>query len=157
MKKPFIYQWWIVLAFVVGASASTGFAQSSRHDAGDFNAPAPDFAYESAFSDYQAFEEQSPAAWRRINEEVGGAMHGAATSDAHAVVQSINRAENKVKLKHGPIPKLDMPGMTMVFRVVDAKLLDQVKEGDEVGVTVEKTGVGYVVTGFQKEKSHENK
>ncbi|HVK55726.1 MAG TPA: copper-binding protein [Burkholderiales bacterium] len=157
MKKLFIYQWRIVLALVVGASASMGFAQSSRHGPVDSNAPAPDFAYESAFSDYQAFGEQAPADWKQINEEVGGAMHGAASSDTHAVVQSINRAENKVKLKHGPIPKLDMPGMTMVFRVVDAKLLDQVKEGDEVGVTVEKAGGGYVVTGFQKEKFHENK
>jgi Cu(I)/Ag(I) efflux system periplasmic protein CusF len=162
MKKPFIHRWRIVLALAVGASASTGFAQSGRLDPVDSNAPAPDIAYESAFTDYQAYEEQAPAVWKRINEEVGGASAGgarqdAASSDMHAVVQAINREESKVKLKHGPIPKLDMPAMTMVFRVLDSKLLDQVKEGDEVGVTVTKTDGAYIVTGFQKEKTHEGK
>lgn len=71
-------------------------------------------------------------------------------SDTRARVESINRADGKVKLKHGPIPKLDMPAMTMVFRVADAALLDQVTEGEEVGVTVEKIGSAYVVTGVQR-------
>ena len=71
-------------------------------------------------------------------------------SDTKGVVKSINRADGKLTLKHGPIPKLDMPGMTMVFRVNDPKLLDQVKEGDEIGVTVDRTGGALVITGIQK-------
>ena len=43
-----------------------------------------------------------------------------------------------------------MPGMTMVFRVKDPALLDQVKEGEEVGVTIEMEGSKFFVTGFQK-------
>jgi len=74
-----------------------------------------------------------------------------AGSDATGVVQSINAAERKVKVKHGPIAKLDMPGMTMVFRVSDPKLLDQVREGEQVGFTVERGAAGgFVITGFQK-------
>lgn len=71
-------------------------------------------------------------------------------SDTHGTIESINKAEGKVKLKHGPIPKFDMPGMTMVFRVQDPKLLDQVKVGDKVGVTMQMTGSAIVITGFQK-------
>ena len=71
-------------------------------------------------------------------------------SDTHGRIEAINLAEGKVKLKHGPIPKFDMPGMTMVFRVQDPKLLKQIKVGDEVGVTMEQSGGAIVITGFQK-------
>lgn len=71
-------------------------------------------------------------------------------SDTKGVVKAINRADGKLTLKHGPIPKLDMPGMTMVFRVNDPKLLDQIKEGDEIGVTVDRTGGALTITGIQK-------
>ena len=74
----------------------------------------------------------------------------ATISDTRGRIESINASDGKVKLKHGPIPKFDMPGMTMVFRVQDPKLLTQIKVGDEVGVTVDKTGSGFVITGFQK-------
>lgn len=74
----------------------------------------------------------------------------AVESDTRGTIESINKAEGKVKLKHGPIPKFDMPGMTMVFRVQDPKLLDQVKVGDQVGVTMQMTGSAIVITGFQK-------
>ena len=71
-------------------------------------------------------------------------------SDMRAVIRSINVAQGKVKLKHGPIERLGMPGMTMVFRVKDPAILEQVKEGDEVGVTVKVEGSRFFVTGFQK-------
>lgn len=71
-------------------------------------------------------------------------------SDTRARIESINKADAKIKLKHGPIPKLDMPAMTMVFRVADAALLEQVTEGEEVGVTIEKIGSAYVITGIQR-------
>jgi Cu/Ag efflux protein CusF len=71
-------------------------------------------------------------------------------SDTRARVESINKADGKIKLRHGPIPKLEMPAMTMVFRVADAALLEQVTEGEEVGVTIEKIGSAYIVTGIQR-------
>jgi Cu(I)/Ag(I) efflux system protein CusF len=74
----------------------------------------------------------------------------AAGSDTQGRIEAINPAEGKVKLKHGPIPKFDMPGMTMLFRVQDPKLLTQIKVGDEVGVTMEQSGGAIVITGFQK-------
>ncbi|MDP1682994.1 MAG: copper-binding protein [Burkholderiales bacterium] len=74
----------------------------------------------------------------------------ATASDTRGRIESINPSDGKVKLKHGPIPKFDMPGMTMVFRVQNPKLLTQIKVGDEVGVTLDKSGGSLVITGFQK-------
>ena len=40
-------------------------------------------------------------------------------------------------LKHGDIPNLAMPAMTMGFDVADRKMLTQVKTGDKVRFHVE--------------------
>lgn len=40
------------------------------------------------------------------------------------VVRKVDRGARKVTLRHGPIPNLDMPEMTMVFGVSDPKMLD---------------------------------
>ena len=42
-----------------------------------------------------------------------------------------------------------MPGMTMKFRVAEPSLLNTVKEGEELGFTVEQQGSAFVITGFQ--------
>lgn len=55
-------------------------------------------------------------------------------------VRKIDKAQGKVTLKHGPIVNLDMPAMTMVFRVADPKLLDGVKVGDKVRFAAQKQG-----------------
>lgn len=53
-------------------------------------------------------------------------------------VRKIDKEAGKITLKHGPIPNLDMPGMTMVFRVKDPAMLDSVKAGDKVRFSAEK-------------------
>lgn len=72
-----------------------------------------------------------------------------AGSDSRGTVKAIYADRGKVKLKHGPIDKLEMPGMTMVFRVKDPALLNEIKKGEEVGFTVEMQGNAFVITGFQ--------
>jgi Cu(I)/Ag(I) efflux system protein CusF len=47
-------------------------------------------------------------------------------------VRKVDRAAGKLTLRHSPIASLDMPAMTMVFRVADPKMLESVKEGDKV-------------------------
>ncbi|MDP3611728.1 MAG: copper-binding protein, partial [Rubrivivax sp.] len=47
---------------------------------------------------------------------------------------------------------LDMPGMTMVFQVKDAALLDKVKAGDKVVFTAEKADGAIVVTAIEAAK-----
>ena len=66
------------------------------------------------------------------------------------VVQGIDRANGKVKLTHDPIEALGWPKMTMFFRLKDGTLADQLKEGDKVEFSLEKSATGYVISGFQK-------
>ncbi len=51
---------------------------------------------------------------------------------ASGEVRRIDKAQNKITLRHGEIKSLDMPPMSMVFQVRDAALLDSVKVGDKV-------------------------
>lgn len=59
-----------------------------------------------------------------------------ATSDkapmADGEVKKVDKDGGKVTIKHGEIRNLDMPGMTMVFRVKEAAMLDQLKAGDKI-------------------------
>ncbi len=67
-------------------------------------------------------------------------------------VKKIDKEAQKITLKHGPIKNLDMPGMTMVFKVVDPSLLDKVKAGDQVKFTAEHQGSAMVVTAIETAK-----
>ena len=60
-------------------------------------------------------------------------------------VRKIDRAQGKLTLKHGEIKNLDMPAMTMAFRVADAKMLDGLAEGAKVRFDVEKRNGQYTV------------
>ena len=71
---------------------------------------------------------------------------------ADAEVRKVDRDAKKVTLKHGPIKNLDMPGMTMVFQVRDATLLDNLAAGDKIKFTAEQQQGAYVVTGVEKAK-----
>ena len=74
----------------------------------------------------------------------------AVAQDAEGEVRKIDKAQSKITLKHGEIKNQEMPPMTMVFRVKDAKLLNGVAEGDKVKFAVEKVDGGYVVTRIVK-------
>jgi Cu(I)/Ag(I) efflux system protein CusF len=51
---------------------------------------------------------------------------------AEGEVRKIDKGAKKITLKHGPIPSIDMPAMTMVFPVKDPALLDKAKPGQKV-------------------------
>ena len=61
-------------------------------------------------------------------------------------VRKVDKEQRKMTVKHGEIRNLDMPAMTMVFRVKDATLLDKVKEGDKVRFTAEKIEGNITIT-----------
>lgn len=61
-------------------------------------------------------------------------------------IRKIDKAAKKVTLKHGPITNLDMPGMTMVFQVPDAAMLEPFKPGDKVRFHAQTAGGVYSVT-----------
>lgn len=79
-----------------------------------------------------------------------GNMQGQAKSDVQALapgeVKKVDKEAGKVTIKHGPLTNLDMPGMTMVFRVKDASMLDQVKAGDKINFMAEKVDGALAVT-----------
>jgi Cu(I)/Ag(I) efflux system periplasmic protein CusF len=71
---------------------------------------------------------------------------------ADGEVMKVDKAAGKLTLRHGPIPSLDMPKMTMVFRVKDPAMLDQVKAGDRVRFAADKIGGQYTVVGIEPAK-----
>jgi len=54
------------------------------------------------------------------------------TYAAQGEVMAVDAAAGKLKLKHGTVPELKWPGMTMDFPVADKALLNGVKAGDKV-------------------------
>jgi Cu(I)/Ag(I) efflux system protein CusF len=63
-----------------------------------------------------------------------------------AEVKKVDTAQKKITLKHGDIGNLNMPGMTMVFNVKNAQLLQGVQAGDHVQFTATQEGDRYFVT-----------
>jgi len=72
-----------------------------------------------------------------------------ASAMSEGVVRKIDAANGKITLKHGPITNLDMPAMTMVFRVQPPGLLNAVKVGDKVTFHAEDINGALTVTAIQ--------
>lgn len=72
--------------------------------------------------------------------------HPGAGAFADGEVRKVDKDARKITLKHGPLQSLDMPAMTMVFRVKDAAMLEQLKPGDKVQFTAEQQGGALTVT-----------
>lgn len=66
-----------------------------------------------------------------------------------AQIRRIDAAAGKITLKHGEIPNLEMPPMTMVFQIRDAALLTGLTVGAQVRFLAEKIGGAYVVTAIE--------
>jgi len=67
-------------------------------------------------------------------------------------IKRINKGSKKITIKHGEIKNLDMPPMTMVFRVADDAMLDAVKKGDQVMFHVEDKDGAMVITEIKSVK-----
>lgn len=76
----------------------------------------------------------------------------AAGAFSEGEVRKLDKDAKKITIKHGPLQNLDMPAMTMVFRVNDAAMLDQVKIGDKVKFVAEKVGGALTVTRIEPAK-----
>lgn len=97
----------------------------------------------------------------------GHGAHGAAAGHAHAhagqhaavavqmvdgEIKKVDKEAGKVTIRHGEIKNLGMPAMTMVFRVKDNAMLDQVKAGDKVKFVAEKVNGAFTVVQLQNVK-----
>jgi Cu(I)/Ag(I) efflux system periplasmic protein CusF len=67
-------------------------------------------------------------------------------------VTKVDEGAGKLTIKHGPIKKFDMEGMTMVFRVGDPAMLKTVKPGDKVQFEPDKVNGQMTVVKLQKAK-----
>jgi Cu(I)/Ag(I) efflux system protein CusF len=78
------------------------------------------------------------------------AAKSAAPADfADGEVRKVDKEAGKVTIKHGPLANLDMPPMTMVFRVKDPTMLDRMKTGDTIKFKADKLDGNYTVTELQ--------
>ncbi|HUD34137.1 MAG TPA: copper-binding protein [Variovorax sp.] len=76
----------------------------------------------------------------------GGATASPDADDlADGEVRKIDRETGRLTLRHGPLRNLDMPGMTMVFDVVDAAVLDRLRPGEKVRFQAGKVDGRFVV------------
>lgn len=66
-----------------------------------------------------------------------------------AEVRRVDAARQRVTLRHGPIPALDMGPMTMVFAVADPAWLGTLQAGDRVQVKISLRGSTYTVTALR--------
>jgi len=82
------------------------------------------------------------------NAHHSGAVQVAQASGplVEAEVRKVDTDAKKITLRHGPIPNLEMPAMTMVFQVKDPAMLDKAKTGDKVKFSAEKIGGAYTIT-----------
>jgi len=69
---------------------------------------------------------------------------------ANGEVTKLDKANARITLKHGEIKSLDMPPMTMAYRVRSPQLLEGVAVGDRVRFTAERIDGHYTVTALSK-------
>ena len=83
--------------------------------------------------------------------------HDSSASQAPAAmtlgeVRKIDATQGKITLRHGPIPHLNMPAMTMVFPVANPQWLDGLQTGDSVEFRLEKPNGAYQITALRPAK-----
>ena len=89
---------------------------------------------------------QQPAAAAPATQSASAA---AAADFASGEVRKVYPDAGQILLKHGEIKSLDMPPMSMVFKVKDKTLLDRVKVGDKVRFKAAQIAGEYTVTELQ--------
>ena len=93
------------------------------------------------------------------DSHAGHGSHGAAHA-GHAApataeltdgeVKKIDKEAGKITLRHGEIKNLNMAAMTMVLRVKDAAMLDQVKVGDKVRFAADRVNGAVTIVQMQR-------
>ena len=78
------------------------------------------------------------------------AQTNAPTPNATGEVMKLDKEQLRITLKHGEIKNLDMPPMTMVFRVKDRQLVQDLAVGDRVRFAAERIDGNYTVTALSK-------
>jgi Cu(I)/Ag(I) efflux system periplasmic protein CusF len=86
---------------------------------------------------------QAPADRDALRLAQASTKPASAMSDGE--VRKVDKDAGKITIRHGPLANLDMPAMTMVFRVKDPGMLSQVKEGDKIKFVADKINGAFTV------------
>jgi Cu/Ag efflux protein CusF len=88
------------------------------------------------------------------HEHAADASASADASDAMSagVVKKVDKSAGRLTIKHGPLKNLGMAGMTMVFRVQEPAMLDQVKAGDSIRFVAEMPNGQLTVAKLEKQQ-----
>jgi Cu/Ag efflux protein CusF len=89
------------------------------------------------------------AADDHASHQMGQAPAAADAQMVEGLVKKVDKSAGKVTLSHGPLVNLDMPAMTMVFRVKDAGWLDQMKAGDKIRFMADNVNGALTVVHFE--------
>ena len=74
-------------------------------------------------------------------------VYGATAAEfTKCTVKKIDAKAKKVTLIHEELKALDMPGMTMVFRIKDEAMLDKLREGSNIEFIAERVDGKLMVT-----------
>jgi len=88
-------------------------------------------------------------------DHAGHGMAQASTAEMQMVdgqVKKVDKAAGKVTLSHGPLANLNMPAMTLVFKVSNATWLDQMKTGDKIRFMADNINGAITVIHFEAAK-----
>lgn len=88
-------------------------------------------------------------------QHAGHGAHGASATNAAAAltegeIKKIDKEAGKITLRHGEIRNLNMAAMTMVLRVQDPAMLEQVQVGDKVQFAAERQNGAITIVQMQK-------
>jgi Cu(I)/Ag(I) efflux system protein CusF len=112
----------LTIAIAIAAASSFASAQESRHGAHDAHAGH-------------------------------GSQQAAAPAElTDGEVKKIDKEAGKITLRHGELKNLNMPAMSMVFRVKDASMLDQAKVGDKVKFAADRVNGAVTIVQLQAAK-----
>ncbi len=131
-------------------AGKTGEIVWTFNRAGDF-----DFAcliaghYQADMVGQVKVSDATPAAVAALPTAATAAPAVAAADFSDGEIRKVDKDTQRLTIKHGAIKNLDMPGMTMLFRVKDPALLDKVKPGDKVKFKAESVGGAILVTEIQ--------
>jgi Cu/Ag efflux protein CusF len=76
----------------------------------------------------------------------GHAQAGDGNLISEGEVKKVDKSAGKLTIKHSELKNLDMPAMTMVFRVRDKTILEQVRQGDHIRFVAEQIDGKLTVT-----------
>lgn len=70
-------------------------------------------------------------------------------AQASGEVRRVSSDQGRITIKHGAIPDLDLPAMSLVYHA-DAALLQSIQPGDKVSFTAQREGDRYIITKISK-------